>query len=339
VIHRDIKPSNIRLLEGNAIKIMDFGIAKAQNEVSDITKKGVAVGSAGYMSPEQICGDPVDHRTDIFSFGLLAYELLTGTKAFQSDNLFKLLENVVKEEPTPLEELAPDTPPDLAAIVRKALRKDPADRFATARELRDALVAVHVILPEPPAPVSLLPADEDARRRALARFEVLDTEPEQEFDDLARLAASVAGTPFALVSFVDGDRQWFKSRIGVQTTETPREHAICAHTILDSGPLVVRDLAADPRFADNPFVVGEPRIRFYAGAPIVTPDGHGIGTVCVLDRLPREVTADQLEALQALARQATSLLELRRRIRQDRGRSGEALIREASGGGAAEKKK
>lgn len=331
VIHRDIKPSNIRVLEGNAIKIMDFGIAKSQNEVSDITKKGVAVGSAGYMSPEQICGDPVDHRTDIFSFGLLAYELLTGQRAFRDENLFKLLENVVKEEPVPMEELAPDTPAALAEIVRKTMRKDPAERYQTVRELRDALVSAHEDLPEEAPRASLLPANEDARRSALVRFDVLDSEPEQEFDDLARLAARIAGTPFALLSFVDGDRQWFKARVGIDAHETPRKHAVCAHTILGSDAFVVRDLAQDPRFASNPFVLRDPKLRFYAGVPIVTAEGHGIGTVCVLDRVPRELAPDQIEALRALARQAMSLLELRRRVRLDRGRSGEALIREASG--------
>ncbi len=331
VIHRDIKPSNIRVLDGYAIKIMDFGIAKSSNESSDITKKGVAVGSAGYMSPEQICGDPVDHRTDIFSFGLLAYELLTGRKAFHSENLFKLLENVVKEEPVPIEELAPETPQPLMEIVRKTMRKDPAERYQTARELRDALVAAHENFPEESRPVAVLPANEDARRSALARFDVLDSEPEQEFDDLARLAARIAGTPFALLSFVDGDRQWFKARVGIDAPETDRRDAVCAHTILGSDAFVVGDLAADPRFAGNPYVLRDPKLRFYAGAPIVTADGHGIGTVCVLDRVPRELAPDQIEALRALARQAMSLLELRRRVRLDRDRSGEALIREASG--------
>ncbi len=333
VIHRDIKPANIRVLDGYAIKIMDFGIAKAQNQESEITKAGVAVGSAGYMSPEQICGDPVDHRTDIFSFGLLAYELLTRQKAFRSDNLFKLLETIVKEEPAPLEEQAPDTPQPLVDIVRRCMRKEPGDRFQTARELRDALLAVHDQIPSTPLSGThpLMPPDETTRLAALGRFEILDSEPEPEFDDLARLAAQICGTPIALVTFVDRDRQWFKARVGVEATETPREHALCAHAILGRTPLVLPDLSADERFARNPMVTGPMKLRFYAGAPLVTPDGHAIGTVCVLDRVPRELSDDQVEALRALARQALSLLELRRRVRFDRGRSGEALVREASG--------
>ncbi len=333
VIHRDVKPSNIRVLDGNAIKIMDFGIAKSQTEDAEITKKGVAVGSAGYMSPEQICGDPVDHRTDIFSFGILAYELLTGQKAFRSDTLFKLLEMVVKEEPESISELAPDVAPEIAEIVYRAMRKDPADRFQTAKELRQALVDAHddhsagALLPLP----SPVPHDEAARLGALARFDVLDSDPEREFDDLALLASRVCATPFALISLVDRERQWFKSRVGIEATETRRDVSICAHAILGQEVLVVPDTRADPRFSDNPLVRGEPGLRFYAGAPLVTTDGHAIGTICVLDRVPRELDAAQIDSLRALSRQTMSQLELRRRVRNDRDRSGEALIREASG--------
>lgn len=336
IIHRDIKPSNIRVLEGNAIKIMDFGIAKAQGEASEITKTGVAVGSAGYMSPEQICGDPVDHRTDIFSFGALAYELLTGRKAFRDENLFKLLEMIVKEDPEPIVSVAPDVPAALADVVHRALRKDPAERYQTAKELRDALVEVHEAQestgPQPILGSALpLPRDETARLAALARFDVLDSEPEREFDDLARLASQVCGTPFALISLVDKDRQWFKSRIGIEARETPRDISVCAHAILQPEVLQVEDLAADRRFSENPWVLDDPKLRFYAGAPLVTTDGHAIGTLCVLDRVPRELPPDQVESLRALSRQVVTQLELRRRVRLDRGRSGEALIRQASG--------
>ncbi len=335
VIHRDIKPSNIRVLEGNAIKIMDFGIAKAQNEDSEITKRGMAVGSAGYMSPEQICGDPVDHRADIFSFGVLAYELLSGKKAFRNDNLFKLLETIVKEEPEPLAVAAPDVPAALAAIVHRAMEKDPGKRFDDAEEVRDALIAVHDTVDPSPVRADLagtpMPPDEIARMAALARFDILDSDPEREFDDLARLASQVCDTPYALISLVDRDRQWFKARVGVEARETPRSVSLCAHAILGHDPLVVADAAKDTRFSDNPLVRGGPGFRFYAGAPLVTSDGHAIGTICVLDRVVRELDADQIESLRALSRQVVSQLELRRRVRAERGRSGEALIRQASG--------
>jgi serine/threonine protein kinase len=335
VIHRDIKPSNIRVLEGNAIKIMDFGIAKAQNEASEITKTGMAVGSAGYMSPEQICGDPVDHRADIFSFGAVAYELLSGRKAFRNENLFKLLETIVKEEPEPLSIAAPEVPATLAEIVHKTLHKEPAKRFQTAEELRDALIAVHDTL-DPEVPVvqvsgTPLPQNEAARMAALARFDILDSDPEREFDDLARLASQVCGTPYALISLVDRDRQWFKARVGVEARETPRSVSLCAHAILGHDPLVVPDASKDSRFSNNPLVRSGPGFHFYAGAPLVTNDGHAIGTICVLDRKARELDPDQIESLRALSRQVVAQLELRRRVRAERGRSGEALIRQASG--------
>jgi GAF domain-containing protein len=143
---------------------------------------------------------------------------------------------------------------------------------------------------------------------------VLDTPPEPGFDDLALLASHVCGTPIAMVSLVDADRQWFKSRVGLDLTETPREVAFCAHAIAGTEPLVVPDALADDRFAGNPLVVGDPKIRFYAGAPLRVGDGHAVGTLCVIDRVPRELTGEQRQALEALAGQAMAQLELRRQV-------------------------
>jgi serine/threonine protein kinase len=139
IIHRDIKPGNVRVLPDGSVKIMDFGIAKLQDGTTDITKTGITMGSASYMCPEQVCGDPMDGRGDIFSWGSLAYELLGGRRAFRSENLFRRLEMVVKEEPDPLSELAPEVPPRIIEIVQQAMRKNPSDRFASAADLRDAL--------------------------------------------------------------------------------------------------------------------------------------------------------------------------------------------------------
>ncbi|HKS67966.1 MAG TPA: response regulator [Candidatus Acidoferrales bacterium] len=159
-----------------------------------------------------------------------------------------------------------------------------------------------------------LPTNEPARLEALRRYGILDTLPEQEFDDLTRLAALICQTPIALVSFVDAKRQWFKSKIGVEASETPREISFCAHAILTPDLLVVSDVLADERFRSNPLVQGEPGLRFYAGAPLITHDGHALGTICVLDRVPRGLGETQREALKALARLAVAELELRRSV-------------------------
>jgi len=173
-----------------------------------------------------------------------------------------------------------------------------------------------------PAP---LPENESERLEALQRFEVLDTESEQKFDDLTLLARHICDAPIALISLVDAERQWFKSKIGLNTSQTPRAVSFCGHAILEEDVMVVPDAAADERFADNPMVTGAPGIRFYAGAPLLTSTGHALGTLCVLDRKPRELTEEQLEALRALARQVVAQLELRLRLKKERKEAKEAI--------------
>ena len=160
------------------------------------------------------------------------------------------------------------------------------------------------------------PSDEAARLAALQQYRILDTAPEQAFDDLTALAGLACAAPIALVSFVDRDRQWFKSKVGVGFCETPRAVAFCARAILADDLFIVPDALADARFAANPLVTADPFIRFYAGAPLVTPEGHALGTLCVMDQRPRTLTAEQEQALRALGRQAGRLLELRRNSSQ-----------------------
>lgn len=157
-----------------------------------------------------------------------------------------------------------------------------------------------------------LPLNEAERLAILRRFEILDTPAEPLFDDIATVAATICDTPIALITLVDEGRQWFKARIGLEGSETSRDEAFCAHAILDSAVMQVPDATRDRRFEDNPYVTGEPSVRFYAGAPLDVGDGVRLGTLCVIDRQPRQLTARQEAALQALSRQVVALLEHRR---------------------------
>jgi two-component system, NtrC family, sensor kinase len=158
--------------------------------------------------------------------------------------------------------------------------------------------------------------DEKARLAALNRYSILDTLPEQIYDDVTALASLICGTPISLVSLVDADRQWFKSTVGVEYRQTPRSVSFCAHTISTARTLIVADAQKDSRFMDNPAVVGDPKIRFYAGAPIVDPSGHVLGTVCVIDTIPRTISPIQVAALEALARHTMALMEMRATIEE-----------------------
>jgi signal transduction histidine kinase len=174
----------------------------------------------------------------------------------------------------------------------------------------------------PPAPV---PQNEQTRIATLHRYSILDTLAEPEFEDASALAASICGTPISLVSLIDRDRQWFKSKVGVDITESPRDQSFCAYTLSDVKTLIVRDAQLDPRFADNPFVLGDPNIRFYAGAPIVAPNGHVLGTLCVIDTQVRDISPRQIAALEALARQVMALIESRSNLLEYK-RAAAALI-------------
>jgi PAS domain S-box-containing protein len=172
-----------------------------------------------------------------------------------------------------------------------------------------------------------LPPNEDARLEALRQLEILDTPPEPEFDDLALIASQICGTPMSMISLIDRDRQWFKAEVGFDRRigQTPRDVAFCAHAILDRDLTIVPDTMEDPRFSANPLVTADPSIRFYAGAPLRTSDGHALGTICVVDRIPRTLTPEQQDALRALGHQVEAQLELRRRLFRERREADEAL--------------
>jgi two-component system, NtrC family, sensor kinase len=158
--------------------------------------------------------------------------------------------------------------------------------------------------------------NEKKRLKVLWQYEVLDTVPEEVFDDLTELAARICEAPIALISLVDEKRQWFKSKFGTGVKETSRDFSFCAFAITQSGLFIVPDATLDERFARNPLVTSEPKIRFYAGAPLITPDGYALGTLCVIDKVPRVLRPEQKQALSILAHHVVSQLELRRRSRE-----------------------
>ena len=161
-----------------------------------------------------------------------------------------------------------------------------------------------------------IPPDEKERLAALERYDILDTPPEETFDNVTVLAAHVCRTPIALMVLIDRNRQWFKARVGVHVRETPREFSFCAHTIMRRSLLIISDATRDQRFAKNPFVASGPKYRFYAGAPLVTPDNRALGTLCVIDKVHRTLSAAQKKDLKTLSRLVMKELELRRSLRE-----------------------
>ena len=158
-----------------------------------------------------------------------------------------------------------------------------------------------------------IPANEPERLAHLQSLKILDTPPEEDFDRITLLASHICQTPIALISLIDSDRQWFKSRVGLSLRETSRDIAFCAHAIMQAEITIVSDATKDARFAANPLVKSEPKIRFYAGAPLLTPDNLALGTLCVMDHVPRKLSREQCDALRALSGLVMSHLDLRRK--------------------------
>lgn len=311
LVHRDIKPSNI-LLEprpkslaghGPRAKIADFGIACRARPTAGARSKRIT-GTPLFMSPEMITGATVDQRSDLYSLGVLLFLMATGRPPFAEDDPSELMDRHVQSPPPEPLVLAPGClPPWLEHLILGLLNKDPAARPPSA-------AAVVTFLEEHAA--ALLTPFEADRLAALRSYAVLDTPAEKAFDDVSYLAAQAAESAMASISLIDAHRQWTKASFGMPRRETPRSVSFCAHTIQQSEPLIVPDATADARFASNPLVRSGPRLRFYAGVPLFTRDGYGLGALCVMDRSPRQLTRTQSEALAALGRVTMDMLEARR---------------------------
>ena len=154
---------------------------------------------------------------------------------------------------------------------------------------------------------------EEQRLKALAEYRILGTEPESCYDDVTQIAAVTCNVPISLMTLVDKDRQWFKSKIGLEINETKRDWSFCTHAIKEDSPLIITDALQDKRFINNPLVTGDPKIRFYAGFPLKTSGGNKLGTLCVIDRKPGRLNSNQFSVMELLSKQIVSFLELRKR--------------------------
>jgi tRNA A-37 threonylcarbamoyl transferase component Bud32 len=316
IVHRDVKPANILLVDYSnddrrpRAKLSDFGVAVLAEGSSRADEDGTS-GTPAYLSPEQAAGEPAGPPSDVYSLGLVLLEGLTGKMAYPGAPVQSALARLLHEPHIP-EELAPKW----VALLSSMLDRDPAER-PPAREVSLALrqevingFGRHRLDPTPTA------NDEEGRMRAVERYRILDTPSDGAFDRIAGLAARMFSVPVAIVSVVDHDRIWFKAHHGTEVTEIGRDPGLCASAILQDETWIIENAATDPRTLANPLVAGEFGLQFYAGAPLRTPDGYNLGTICILDREPRSFTAEDARTLEDLAAIVMNDLELRLQSRE-----------------------
>ena len=343
IVHRDVKPANILLVDYNnddrrpRAKLSDFGVAMI---LGDGRQSGPAEssGTPQYLSPEQAASEPVGPASDVYSLGLVLLEGLTGKPAYPGAPIASAMARLLRDPHIP-EGVAPKW----ADLLTSMLSREPSARPG-AREvslaLRQEVISAagrRRSIGTPAAsgtPASGTPAsgssaealsaatpsdiaaakeaaNEEARMRAVERYRILDTPPDGTFDRIVGLAARMFSVPVAIVSVVDHDRIWFKAHHGTEVGEIGRDPGLCASAILQDDAWVVPDAVTDPRTLANPLVAGEFGLQFYAGVPLRTPDGYNLGTFCILDREPREFTAEDVRALEDLAAVVMNDLELR----------------------------
>jgi len=312
VVHRDIKPSNILVVDyrDNAqrtrAQLTDFGIARTEEDPR-LTMEGQTTGTAGYLSPEQAASEGVGSATDVYSLGLVLLECFTRKMAYPGAQVQSAIARLLKQPEVP-----DSIPADWAALLTAMTSRNPAAR----PELHELVQAIRQLIIDESGrhkdvDPTIIPANEAERMDAVRRYDVLDTPPDGTFDRITALAARTLKVPIAIVSVVDSDRIWFKSRHGIEVAEIGRDAGLCASAILSDDAWVIKNARIDPRTLTNPLVASEFGLQFYAGVPLRTRDGFNLGTLCVLDFEPREITADDQQTLTDLAALVMSELELR----------------------------
>ena len=316
IIHRDVKPANILLVDYSdddrrpRAKLSDFGVAITIRH-GHRGDPGDSSGTPAYLSPEQASGEPAGPASDVYSLGLVLLEGLTGQMAYPGAPVQSALARLLRDPQIP-----PELAPKWVALLTSMLARDPADR-PLAREVSLALrqEVIHGTGRHRGGATPLM-TDEEGRMQAVRRYRILDTPGDGAFDRVAALAARLFSVPVAIVSVVDHDRIWFKSHHGTDVSEIGRDPGLCASAILQNDPWIIRNATKNPLTLANPLVAGEFGLQFYAGVPLRTPDGYNLGTFCILDREPREFTAEDTRTLQDLAAIVMNDLELRLHTRQ-----------------------